>query len=58
MADPLLHLLPAAGGVLLTQHVCGGGGGELPPVPAGTGEGGESSQGYQASKEKRGQAEK
>ena len=32
MAPPVLHLLPAAGGLLRAQHVCGGGGGELPQV--------------------------
>ena len=37
----LLHLVPAAGWILRSQHVCRCGGGELPQMPGVAGEGRE-----------------
>ena len=51
MATPLLRLLPAPGWLLRPQHVRRSGRGELPPVPGGAGEGGESGPGCQESQE-------
>lgn len=40
MDAPLLYLLPAHRGLLCAEHVCRGGGGELPQVPEAPGGGG------------------
>ena len=55
MASSLLHLLPAPGWLLRPQHVRWCRRGELPQVPGGAGEGGESGPGHQASQEDRGE---
>jgi len=41
VATDLLYLVPAAGWILRSQHVCRCGGGELPQMPGVAGEGGE-----------------
>ena len=53
MAPALFHLLPLVGRIFRAQHVCGGGRGELPPLPRGTGEGGEGPTCCQKGKEAR-----
>ena len=58
MAPDLLHLFPAAGGLLRAEHVRRGGGGELPPVPGRAGEGGEGQEGRKEGQEDRGEEEK
>ena len=58
VAAAVLHLLPAAGRLLRAQHVRGGRGGELPPVPRRAGEGGASRAGHQEGQEDRGAEEK
>ena len=48
MAAAVLHLVPAAGGVLRAEHVRERGGGELPQVPREPGDGGASAARRQA----------
>lgn len=48
MASPVFHRLHSPSRVLRTQHVRWSGGGELPSVQRGTGEGGESEEAGQA----------
>ena len=45
VANPLLHLISPTGGVLCVEHVCGGGGGELPQGQGSTAGRGGSIQG-------------
>ena len=45
VANPLLHLISPTGGVLCVEHVCGGGGGELPQGQGSTAGRGGSLQG-------------
>lgn len=42
MASAVLHSVHSAGGILCAKHVCGSGGGELPPLSWRAGEGRKS----------------
>ena len=49
MAVALLYFILAARRFLRAEHVCGGGGGELPQMSSRVGEGGEGCQSHQES---------
>ena len=58
VAAYLLHLVPPPGRIFRPQHVCGRGGGELPPMSGRAGEGGAGAASGQESQKDRGEAEK